>query len=87
VSLEHDYTEWCRNLFGSLADGGTWGIPNSGLIFQRDGDTLKLVARMPHMPGMEISAEQLREQQDDAFKKTQAEFAKAGITIYGLEEK
>lgn len=26
--------DWCQNLVDSIRDGGVWGIPRSGLVFQ-----------------------------------------------------
>jgi hypothetical protein len=37
--------EWTKHFFWLLGNGGVWGVPGSGLIFQRDGDSLALVHR------------------------------------------
>ena len=34
VSEEHK--QWCENITHIVKDGGTWGIPRSGLIFEFD---------------------------------------------------
>jgi len=86
MSTEHYYVEWCRTMFGNLNDGGTWGVPRSGLIFQRSGDCLRLIARMPWQEGMEISAKELRVQQDWDFNETRRQFRQAGIPVFDLEE-
>lgn len=77
----NQYTAWCRQLFDTLTDGGSWGVPRSGLIFNRHGNTLVLVSRMPHDPAMPCTAEQLHEQQQSDYESTKREFAKAGIEV------
>jgi hypothetical protein len=34
---------WCRNLVRIMTDGGTWGIPRSGIVFQVDKKNKQLV--------------------------------------------
>lgn len=36
------YSDWCRQMFGLMADGGTWTVPRSGLVFTRRGRELVL---------------------------------------------
>jgi len=79
--LNPDHVAWCRRLFDSLADGGTWAIPRNGLIFRRRGDRLVLTLRMPHDPQMPISAAQLRAEQDQGFEDTRVHFGAAGIAV------
>ena len=78
------HTQWCRNLFNMLAEGGTWGIPRSGLIFNRRGDQLVLVNRMPHDPDMPMAAVELARQQQSDYRAVKREFAKADITVIDL---
>jgi hypothetical protein len=79
--LNPEHVEWSRNHFRTIANGGAWGLPRSGLIFTKRGNTLVLTARMPHDPAMPITAEQLIEQQDSDFEGTKLHFGAAGITV------
>jgi len=72
---------WCRQLWDSLSEGGRWGIPRSGLIFARQNDQLVLVAEMPHVPQMPITAAQLKEQQDSDFNGTVEHFGRVGVKV------
>ena len=72
---------WCRNVFNALADGGRWGIPRSGLIFARRGETLVLVARVPWEDGMPGTAASLREDQDGDYAATKRHMGEAGIPV------
>jgi hypothetical protein len=56
-------------------------VPRSGLIFTKRGNTLALTARMPHIPAMPITADELREQQDSDFEGTKLHFGAAGVTV------
>ena len=42
--MQQDHINWCRNLFRTLKDGGAWAVPRSGLIFRREGESLRLIA-------------------------------------------
>lgn len=75
------HATWCRQLFASLKDGGTWGVPRSGLIFTKRGNTFILTTIMPHHPLMPITPEQLREQQDDEYDQIKSHFEAAGIQV------
>ena len=79
--LDPEHVAWSANIFRTIADGGGWGIPRSGLIFTKRGGELHLTARMPHDPSMPISAEQLLEQQQVDFDGTKAHFGAAGIPV------
>lgn len=72
---------WSRNLFDALNDGGTWGVPRSGLIFTKRGEEFVLTARMPWMEGMPITAAQVDEQQLSDFEAIRRHMADAGITV------
>ena len=78
-----DAQDWSRWLFDRLAEGALWGVPRSGLIFQRKGDKLVLFERMPWMAEMEgtITPEQLREQQEAEFQSVKRHFEAAGIPV------
>jgi hypothetical protein len=74
--------EWSRNFFRLLKDGGTWGVPRSGLIFVRRGNTLVLVDTMPHMPEMPLSPEELAQYQEDDYETIKDRFGQAGIEVH-----
>ena len=79
--MEDFEVAWSKNHFARMNDGGMWAVPRSGLIFQKRGARLVLTARMPHMDGMPLSAEQLREYQDADFKVIQSNFEAARIPV------
>jgi hypothetical protein len=71
------YSEWCRQCFALIADGGTWAVPRSGLIFTRRGEDLaltKIICVVP-VPGY------VKESRAD-YLAIRREFKKAGIRIY-----
>ena len=67
-----DHSLWCRNTFDLMAERGIWGVPRSGLTFQRRGNMLVLVKR--------ATGHDARDQQGD-FAACQRQFAKADIKI------
>jgi hypothetical protein len=75
------HIDWSRNHFEMIADGGTWGIPRSGLIFTKRGRTFELTARMPHDPAMPITVDELREQQARELADVIEHFGAAGIAV------
>jgi hypothetical protein len=75
------HIDWCRNLFDTVADGGSWGIPRSGLILTKRGQTFEVTARMPHDPAMPVTEAELREQQDHEVAVVTEHFGAAGITV------
>jgi hypothetical protein len=81
--IETDHVEWCKAQFRMLAEGGTWIVPRSGLVFQRQHDELVQIMVMPYLPEMEgeITPEQLIEQQAGEFETIREHFAKAGIVV------
>ena len=76
-----DQLAWCMNLFDTIVDGGSWAVPRSGLIFNRDGNMLKLVARMPHDPDMPLTPEQLQDYQQSDYEIIRRRFEAAGIKV------
>ena len=72
---------WSRNLFGTIADGGTWAIPRSGLIFARHGNTLVLTLRMSHEPDMPLTPRQLHDVQQSDYEIIRRRFVAAGIEV------
>lgn len=73
--------EWSRNLFSRLADGGVWGLPACGLVFQRRGSDLVLISKLPHDPAMPLTEAELGEYQDYMFEETKSHFGAAGVRV------
>jgi hypothetical protein len=69
-----------------MRDGGTWGVPASGLLFQKSGATLILIGRMPHDPKMPLTAAQLYAEQESIYQATVAHFKAAGVTVIDRSE-
>lgn len=76
-----DIDHWCREMWRMLREGGRWGIPRSGLLFEKRNGQLTLVASMPHVAEMPITAEQLKRQQDSDFNATVERFGRVGIQV------
>jgi hypothetical protein len=81
MKLDQVHVEWSRRHFNMLAEGGTWGVPRSGLIYVKRGDRLVLQARMPHDQTMPITKEQLDKQQRTDIELIRKHFGAAGITV------
>jgi hypothetical protein len=79
--IEQKNIDWSRNHFHMLADGGTWGVPRSGLIWTKRGDELVLLARMPWVKEMPITADQLKEQQDADISSISEHMRAAGVRV------
>ena len=75
------HNNWCRGLFNSLIDGGVWGVPRSGLTFQRKGDEFRLLDRMPFQEGIAANAAEWESLQDADYETIKEEFEKAGIPV------
>lgn len=72
---------WCRMTWNMIAEGGTWGIPRSGIIFTKREGKLVLTDAMPHTPEMPMSEMELKEFQDGDFEATREEFGKIGVEV------
>lgn len=72
---------WCSQLFNNLAEGGTWAVPRSGLIFSKRGGKLVCSTRMPHMAEMPLSAAELTRQQDADVAVIRRHFAAVDIPV------
>jgi hypothetical protein len=83
MSEQEFHSEWCRQMWSMMADLGTWGVPRSGLIFQKVAEKSKLVLinMMPHDPSMPMSAEELREYQRSDFNVIREQFAKIDVHV------
>ena len=79
--LKPEHVQWCRSMFASLAEGGQWGIPRSGLIFTKRHGELVLTEQMPWQEGMDFTPAELAEQQDAEFETNREHFAAAGVTV------
>lgn len=79
--MSEDHTDWSRQQWSLIGDGGVWAVPRSGLVFQRRFDKLMLFARMPHTDEMPMSSEQLRKQQDEDYERIKEEFGKIGVEV------
>lgn len=86
-AIDPAHVEWCAAHFALMREGGVWGIPRSGMIFEKREGKLVLVAEMPWQPEMAelCTAAQLREQQDEEFEAVSAHFGAAGIAVVKAE--
>jgi hypothetical protein len=75
------HVEWSRRLFALMPDGGVWGVPRSGLLFRKDGDTLVLIGSMPWEDGMPMTEDELTKQQDAEYADIQRHFEAAGVMV------
>ena len=83
LTLTED-VQWSRRTFDSLrSDGGIWGYPNAGLVYQRRGEELVLTARMPFQRGMAsfTTPAEWAEVQEREHQLVVEHFALAGITV------
>ena len=81
LTMDKAHIDWSRHHFEMMAEGGVWGIPRSGLLFGKRGDTLVLLSRMPWVEGMPLSARALRQQQDRDVAGVKEHFEAAGIKV------
>lgn len=85
------FIAWCRGIFSSLNEGGIWGVPRSGLVFQKFEGRLELIERMPYLPEMAEAAragedvpptaEALLAYQGQDFTAIREHFRAAGIEV------
>jgi hypothetical protein len=88
---------WSYKTFMMLADGGMWMVPRSGLLFQKKGNELHLVHRMPYLPEMAEAYENgadvpptpeaLLEYQQRDFECIARHFREAGIEVIDKTKK
>lgn len=76
-----EHVNWCRRQFNLLNDGGMWGVPRSGLLFQKTSTALILIDRMPYTEEMPITEQELLDYQQQDFELIQHMFGLAGIEI------
>lgn len=84
IPLNPAHVEWSRQMFRTLAEGGKWGIPRSGILFTKRGDRLEATDVMPHDPNMPITPLRLKRQQRHEFLNVKRHFEAAGITVVDL---
>jgi hypothetical protein len=82
--LDPAMIEWSRRQFEQMADGGTWAVPRSGLIFVKRGVRLDLTTRMPYVVGMPVAKELFRDQQQREFDNIKRHFGAAGILVFDM---
>jgi hypothetical protein len=80
------YTEWCRQHFNLIADGGTWIVPRSGLKFTKQGNQLVLTERAPYNGDQPHIAETWKQYQWKDYELIRFEFFKAGISVTDTED-
>lgn len=80
-ALNAAHVAWSRSTFRIIKDGGTWGVPRSGLIFVKRGDRLELIERMPHHPDMPVTSLRFRRQQLHEYLSIKKHFGAAGIAV------
>ena len=77
----NENTNWCRQLFATLANGGAWAVPRSGLTFAKRGDGLVLTSRAPYTGDNKAIAADWKAYQQDDYEVIKEQFALAGITV------
>ena len=85
------FIAWCEGMFASLVEGGVWGVPRSGLVFQKRAGGLALIQRMPYLPELgvaaaagedvPVSADALLAYQDQDFAAIREHFRAAGVEV------
>lgn len=76
------HMQWCKSLMLNLAEGGTWGVPRSGLTYVKRGNALVLKARGPSPDIAAFPEGEWREYQDDDHATTKRVFEAAGFEIH-----
>lgn len=73
--------DWCARMFAALKDGGVWGIPRTGLVFERRGSSLILIDVMSYEPGMLSTADELALAQAEEYNQIKGYLEEVGITV------
>ena len=80
MTTEEQHKEWCRVHFALMAERGVWGVPRSGLTFQKQGDKLVLVSKVsPITPTF-------AQFQEDDYEVIRDQFNEAGIKVVKSDE-
>ena len=72
---------WSRQTFRLMAEGGTWGVPNSGLIFQKQGGELVLISKLSYQGERPVTPDEVEEEQEKSYELIRRMFGEAGITV------
>jgi len=76
---------FASQLWSMLNEGGVWGVPRSGLLFRKEGNTFVLQDRMPWMIGMPWDEDEWLEMQRDDIDGITAMFSSIGVTVQEIE--
>lgn len=89
--MKTEHIEWCKRHHASIRDGGSWGVPRSGLVFKKTVTGFELVDVMPYTDDLAFgasidkdvpqSAEALLEWQREDFACIQRHNKAAGLEI------
>jgi hypothetical protein len=79
--MSEQVTEWCRQVFRTLAEGGTWAIPRSALIWKKQGNALVLIGKMQYHRDLPMTEAEWIEHQQSDYDATKEEFEKAGFEV------
>ena len=77
---------WCQRIFNLLVEGGTWGVPRSGLVFKKQAGELVLVDMMPHVEDGLVTVNNLLRFQQEDYEAIKEKFELAGISVRKLGE-
>ena len=72
---------FASNLWNMLADGGEWGVPRSGLLFTKRGETLALTTRMPWQQDMGGTKAEWHAYQQEDIRGIREMFDVIGILV------
>lgn len=86
---QYEFIAWSRRMFDSIAVGGQWAVPRSGLIFTKDSETqLRLVAlvdefdRFETENGIDVTTDRITlELQWQDYSLIKGYMEMAGITV------
>lgn len=77
---------WSKWHFEMMSNAGVWGVPRSGLVFQKREHKLVLIAQMPWSDELPMTNEELVEYQEVDYNCIKARFEAAGIEVERDEE-
>lgn len=76
-----EFQEWSRKMFAAMNEGGIWGVPRSGLVFEKRNGALVLTAEMPWVPFMPMKKDEWWDHQTGDFNAIREHFAAVGIRV------
>lgn len=65
----------------TLAEGGSWCIPRSALVFRKYGRAMVLVGSMPHHDLLPMTAAEWENQQAEEYRLAKQMFEAAGFEM------